>query len=93
MQAALKVMAEMQRIPMDSPRKAGDPPTEPGGALPGLLESQSKSSASLPGSHGQDCQEAVTYTLQSTHNTEEDVKKGKDRSVPMPNSRMQGCFV
>ena len=77
MQAALKVMAEMQRILMPSPRKAADSQEAPGGAIPALLESLSEGSASLPGSQGQESHGALTYTLQSEHQPEEDVKKGE----------------
>lgn len=77
MQAALKAMAEMQRIPMPSPRKAADSQEAPGGASPGLLESLSEGSASLSSSQGPANPGALTYTLESEHQPEEDVKKGE----------------
>lgn len=70
-------MAEMQRIPMPSPRKAADSQESPGGASPGLLEPLSEGSALLPSSQGPANPGALTYTLESEHQPEENVKKGE----------------
>ena len=70
-------MAEMQRIPMPSPRKAADSQEASGGASTGLLESLSEGSASLPSSQGPANPGALTYTPKSEHQPEEDIKKGE----------------